>query len=169
MQVHLQGAGAAPGGGGRLAQAALAQAQLLDRLALARRQSAQVALLNLDMDGLKPINDQFGHRAGDAAIRETAQRIRRVSRQSDTVARLGGDEFAIILPDIASRDSALSHAGRVAAEIGQSFDFEGRPLELGASIGVATFPLDGTEPDALIEQADQAMYATKRSRKVRRA
>ncbi len=152
-----------------LANRALFYDRLRQCLALAHRQSAQVGLLNLDMDGLKPINDRYGHRAGDAAIRETAQRIRRISRQSDTVARLGGDEFAIILPDIACRDSALSHAGRIAAEISQPFAFEDRALDLGASIGVATFPLDGTEPDALIEQADRAMYETKRSRKVQRA
>jgi diguanylate cyclase (GGDEF)-like protein len=151
-----------------LANRALFYDRLRQCLSLARRQSSRLGLLNLDMDGLKPINDTYGHRAGDAAIYETGRRISRISRQSDTVARMGGDEFAIIMTDIDSRDSAVHHTDRIADEIGRPFSFEDSQLALGASIGLAIFPDDGTEMDSLIEKADQAMYAVKRTRKTHR-
>jgi diguanylate cyclase (GGDEF)-like protein len=148
-----------------LANRALFYDRLRQCLALARRKSGQIGILNLDMDGLKPINDQHGHRAGDAAIREIARRISRGSRESDTVARLGGDEFGVILPELTDRDSAASLAKRIAEEIRRPFQFEDRQLPLDASIGVALFPDDGTEVESLIESADQSMYAIKRTRK----
>jgi len=151
-----------------LANRALFYDRLRQSLRLAHRKSTRLAILNLDLDGLKPINDTYGHRAGDAAICETGRRISRISRQSDTVARLGGDEFAVILADIDSRDSAIHQSDRLAAEIRQPFSFGDSPLPLDASIGVAIFPDDGTEMESLIEKADQAMYAVKRTRKTHR-
>jgi diguanylate cyclase (GGDEF)-like protein len=148
-----------------LANRALFYDRLRQSLAMARRKSGQIGILNLDMDGLKPINDQHGHRAGDAAIREIAQRISRGSRESDTVARLGGDEFGVILPEVTDRDSAATLARRIAEEIRLPFQFEDRPLPLDASIGIALFPDDGMEVETLIESADQSMYAIKRTRK----
>lgn len=148
-----------------LANRALFYDRLRQNLALAVRQSSLVGILNLDLDGLKAINDEHGHRAGDAAIREAAVRIRGALRQSDTAARLGGDEFGVILYDLQERDSAAAKAARIADEISRPFVFEDRPLELGASVGVAVFPEDGEEMDALIEWADRSMYATKRARK----
>ncbi|RNF85240.1 sensor domain-containing diguanylate cyclase [Montanilutibacter psychrotolerans] len=133
-------------------------------LAHAQRNSNRFGLLNLDMDGLKPINDRLGHRAGDAAIREIAQRIRQVTRGSDTVARLGGDEFGVILCYVDDHEGALAHAQRLAEQICQPFEFEQEIIALDASIGVAVFPEDGQEIDALLDQADQSMYATKRSK-----
>lgn len=150
-----------------LANRALFYDRLRQGLALARRKSKQVGILNLDMDGLKPINDTHGHRAGDAAIRELASRIGRSVRQSDTAARLGGDEFGIILPDIEDRQSADLLAKRIAEEIRSPFHFEDQPLPLDASIGTAVFPDDGEELDVLLERADQSMYAVKRTRKRR--
>src|SRR6266568_1133573 len=147
-----------------LANRALFYDRLHQRLRLARRQSDSFAILNLDFDGLKSINDQFGHRAGDAAIRETAIRICRISRQADTIARVGGDEFGVILADIKTRDGAWAAAERVAQEIGQPFHFENHRLVLGASIGVGIFPEDGSEIEALIDAADQSMYGIKRTR-----
>jgi diguanylate cyclase (GGDEF)-like protein len=147
-----------------LANRALFYDRLRQALALARRQSTRLALLNLDMDGLKPINDRYGHRAGDAAIDETGRRINAISRQSDTVARVGGDEFAVIMTDIDSRESAVRHAARLADEIGRPFCFENNQLTLGASVGLASFPDQGVEMEGLIETADQAMYAVKRTR-----
>ena len=134
---------------------------------VASRKSKPVGILNLDMDGLKPINDVHGHRAGDAAIRELASRIGRSVRQSDTAARLSGDEFGIILPDIEDRRCADRFAERIAEEIRSPFNFEDRMLPLDASIGTAVFPDDGEELDTLMERADQSMYAVKRSRKSR--
>jgi diguanylate cyclase (GGDEF)-like protein len=151
-----------------LANRALFYDRLRQCVALARRKSGQVGILNLDMDGLKPINDQLGHRAGDAAIREIAQRISRGSRESDTVARLGGDEFGVILPEVMDRDSATSLAQRIADEIRLPFRFEDKSVPLDASIGMAVFPDDGVEIETLIESADKAMYAVKRTRKTHR-
>jgi diguanylate cyclase (GGDEF)-like protein len=148
-----------------LANRALFYDRLRQNLAQARRKSAKIGLLNLDMDGLKPINDRFGHRAGDAAIREAANRISSVARQTDTVARMGGDEFAVILPEIPERHIAADHARRIGEQIRLPFAFEDNDLALDASIGIAVFPDDGDDLDALIEKADQAMYHTKRARK----
>lgn len=130
----------------------------------ALRGNGRLGILNIDMDGLKPINDALGHRAGDAALRETATRMMGVVRRSDTVARLGGDEFGVILPNIRGRDDAQTQSDRLARQVGAPFEFEGRPLALGVSVGIAVLPDDGTEMDALIEHADQAMYEVKRSR-----
>lgn len=136
-------------------------------LASARRGNDKLAVLILDMDGLKPINDRFGHRAGDAALRQVAARILAVSRQSDTVARLGGDEFGIVLYRVSDRDGATQQGVRLAESIAASFSFEQREIELGASIGVAVFPEDGDDIEILVEKADQNMYAVKRGRESR--
>ncbi|WP_321913721.1 MULTISPECIES: sensor domain-containing diguanylate cyclase [unclassified Paraburkholderia] len=132
---------------------------------LAVRSSGGLGVLNLDMDGLKPINDCYGHRAGDAAIRETATRIARHSRRVDTAARVGGDEFAVILPGIAGRGDAEAYSRRLVDTVGEPFEFEGNRIDLGVSVGVAILPEDGTEMTALIEYADRSMYETKRERK----
>lgn len=148
-----------------LANRSLFLERLRHCLAQAQREDSQFGLLNLDMDGLKPINDRYGHRAGDAAIRELALRIRQASRESDTVARLGGDEFGIILTRVSDRDGALAHARRLAEQIVQPFKFEQQEISLDASIGVAVFPNDGAELNALLDRADQAMYQSKRAKK----
>jgi diguanylate cyclase (GGDEF)-like protein len=139
--------------------------RLRQGLALAARRAGQLGIINLDMDGLKPINDNFGHRAGDAAIRELAARLKRVCRDSDTVARLGGDEFGLVLTEVKDRASVEQHAGRISAEIDLPLAFEGATLKLGASLGLAVYPDDGTDAVALVDKADQAMYAAKRVRK----
>jgi diguanylate cyclase (GGDEF)-like protein len=139
--------------------------RLRQGLLLATRRASALGIVNLDMDGLKPINDRFGHRAGDAAIREIASRLRRVCRQSDTVARLGGDEFGVVLPDVKDRASVEQYAGRISAEIDAPLQFEDEMLMLGASLGVAVYPDDGADVPELIDKADRAMYAAKRARK----
>ena len=148
-----------------LANRSLFLERLRQCLAQAQREEKHFGLLNLDMDGLKPINDVYGHRAGDAAIRELAQRIKQASRESDTVARLGGDEFGVILSRVSDRDGALAHAQRLAQQIVQPFEFERQEIALDASIGVAVFPNDGAELDTLLDRADQSMYLTKRAKK----
>ncbi|WP_409362276.1 diguanylate cyclase domain-containing protein [Burkholderia contaminans] len=131
------------------------------------RANGRLGILNIDMDGLKPINDGFGHRAGDAALREVATRMQGAVRRSDTVARIGGDEFAVILPNIGNRDDAHAQSTRLARQVGEPFEFEGCPMRLGVSVGIALLPDDGTDMNALIEHADKAMYEVKRTRSPR--
>ena len=149
----------------KLPNRALFYDRLRQRMALARRNGISFALLSLDMDGLKMINDTHGHRAGDAALRETACRIKPITRVSDTFARLGGDEFALIMTEVHNREGALQAASRIEQALDEPFDFEGWRLHLGVSVGHALFPLDGEEIDPLLDVADQAMYTAKRSRK----
>jgi diguanylate cyclase (GGDEF)-like protein len=150
-----------------LANRALFYDRLRQAMALAQRRAARLGILNLDMDGLKAINDQHGHRAGDAALRELAERLGRASRQSDTVARLGGDEFGIILPEVQDLDGARAQAERVEAAVRRPYRFESCDLELGVSIGAAVYPVDATDLDVLLHKADEAMYRVKRTRKGR--
>ncbi|NYZ13623.1 GGDEF domain-containing protein [Azospirillum sp. RWY-5-1] len=147
-----------------LANRALFCDRLRQSIASAERRRGSHGVLILDMDGLKPINDRHGHRAGDAAIRETAGRIRRVLRKADTAARLGGDEFGVVLSDVADRQAVHRSAERIVEEVRQPFRFEDQPLDLHVSVGGALFPEDGVEMDALIEVADRAMYHVKRKR-----
>lgn len=149
-----------------LANRALYYDRLRQSLALARRHEERLAVLYVDMDDLKPINDQFGHRAGDAALKEIAHRLSTGRRESDTVARMGGDEFALILPRVSDKFVVLDYAQRLAARVERAvWSFESRPLPLRASIGQAVFPEDGTEMEVLLEHADQAMYRSKQQRK----
>ncbi|PWC48140.1 diguanylate cyclase [Azospirillum sp. TSA6c] len=130
------------------------------------RRSSQTGpgVIILDMDGLKLINDTHGHRAGDAAICEAADRISRVVRPTDTVARLGGDEFGIVMPGASDRQNMSCTAERIIGEVSLPFCFEAAALRLSVSAGTAIFPEDGTEIDVLIEAADQAMYKVKKGR-----
>ncbi len=135
------------------------------RLEQARRGQESFAVLSFDMDGLKQINDCFGHRAGDAAIKEFASRLLASSTQTDTVARMGGDEFSIIRSHTESRDSANILASSFARNITAPFQFGPRSLTLNASLGFAVFPEDGSDIEELLEAADQRMYKEKRRRK----
>jgi diguanylate cyclase (GGDEF)-like protein len=141
--------------------------RLRHRISTGRRQIEPMGILAIDMDGLKRVNDSYGHRAGDAALREMALRISRIPRRSDLVARLGGDEFGVILDDISDRKVLLSIVERISQETDQPFRFEGRTLDLTASIGAARFPDDGSNVDALLEAADRSMYQMKRTRTMR--
>jgi diguanylate cyclase (GGDEF)-like protein len=141
--------------------------RLRKRISPGRRQIEPVGVLVIDMDGLKRVNDTYGHRAGDAAIREIAQRISRMPRKSDLVARLGGDEFGVILGEISDRNDLLAIVDRLSQETDQHFLFEGHTIDLTASIGQARFPDDGKDVDDLLEVADRSMYQMKRTRSVR--
>lgn len=152
-----------------LANRSLFYERLRRYLAFARTRSSRLGLLILDMDHLKGMNDLFGHRAGDAAIRETASRIAGIFRESDTVARLGGDEFGVILPEIRSPDGVIAAAGRIIDEVELPYEFEDCPLSLGVSVGMAVFPDDATDLEALVDLADRSMYAAKRARKALKA
>ncbi|CDG80983.1 sensor domain-containing diguanylate cyclase [Janthinobacterium agaricidamnosum] len=148
-----------------IANRALFFDRLRQSLAHAERHSERVGILFLDMDDLKPINDRYGHRAGDAAIKELAQRIAGECRETDTVARVGGDEFGVILSHVASRSGVESKRDRLAECIDFPLQFEQHQLSLRASIGLAVFPDDGRKIDFLVDKADRAMYEVKRRRK----
>lgn len=124
---------------------------------------ASTRILLIDMNGLKTINDTLGHRAGDAAITEFANRLKACTRQADTVARLGGDEFGIILSPIDPAQGIDALIQRINAEEAPPMYFEGQPFALTASIGVAQYPEDGADIETLLELADQRMYRMKRA------
>jgi diguanylate cyclase (GGDEF)-like protein/PAS domain S-box-containing protein len=133
-------------------------AQALHR---ARRSDAAVAVLMLDLDRFKEVNDSLGHAAGDALLMEIGRRLDGMLRASDTVARLGGDEFGVLLPDPTSVADVTIAAERVRAAIQEPVIVQGLPLSVDASIGVALFPRDGLEVETLLKHADVAMYHAK--------
>ena len=145
------------------------RALFMDRLRSDLNQRPQhargVGILMIDMDGLKTVNDRYGHRAGDALIKEFASRSKTCARASDTVARLGGDEFAMILSPVDLPDGVDAAIGRIQSALEAPFHFEDRIYQLHASIGSAQFPDDSGEIESLLELADQRMYAIKRQRK----
>ncbi len=121
-----------------------------------------LALLLLDLDRFKDVNNTFGHPAGDLLLKEVAAAFARATRSRDLVARLGGDEFAVLMRD-ARRDDARALAGRLLAALERPFTVEEQPLSVGASIGIALSPADGTDGQTLLRRADVAMYVAKRS------
>jgi diguanylate cyclase (GGDEF)-like protein/PAS domain S-box-containing protein len=132
---------------------------------LAKRNKHVVAVLFLDLDGFKQVNDVLGHEAGDLLLREVARRFRASIRSADTVARVGGDEFVFVLDNIASEDNARKVADKLIATLAEPFDLKGKPCHVGGSIGIALFPDDAQEPESLVKQADEAMYLAKQSGK----
>jgi diguanylate cyclase (GGDEF)-like protein/PAS domain S-box-containing protein len=125
------------------------------------------AVLFLDLDGFKPINDTLGHEAGDEALRIAAHRLRHDLAEEDFVARLGGDEFVAICHDIANADAALAIGNRLLAAISQPMTLLGTPSRMGASIGIALLPQHGRTATEMLTAADHAMYAAKRGGKNR--
>ncbi|MFU2489556.1 diguanylate cyclase domain-containing protein [Thauera sp. WH-1] len=130
-------------------------------LAAARRDESRLALLFIDLDDFKPINDRFGHAAGDRVLKGVAARIRQNIRESDTAARIGGDEFVILLRSVQSVDDAARVVQKIDEAIGQPFELDGHRLRVSASIGVAVHPEDGLDAAALSRHADAAMYRAK--------
>lgn len=130
-------------------------------LAGARRDHTRLALMFIDLDGFKPINDERGHAVGDVLLKEVGARIRRSIRESDTAARIGGDEFVVLLRHIQSKDDALAVAEKVRLSINQPIPTDGLPLVISASVGVATFPEGGSDAIELAKNADRAMYRAK--------
>ncbi len=132
-------------------------------LALARRDEQAGALLFLDLDHFKEVNDQLGHAAGDTLLITVAKRLRGQVRESDTVARLGGDEFTVILPSLRDSDDATRVADKILAAIAQPLFIAGRELAVGVSIGIALFPESGNTVEQILNAADDAMYLAKRT------
>ena len=137
--------------------------QLEKAVEKARHGEALAALLLMDLDRFKEVNDTFGHHFGDTLLKQVGFRLQNQLRANDTVARLGGDEFAIVIPDPADADFVASTARRVLNSLEQPFVIEGQVLEVGASIGIALYPSHGTDVRTLLRRADVAMYAAKQA------
>ncbi|MEI7842545.1 MAG: diguanylate cyclase [Gallionellaceae bacterium] len=131
----------------------------------AHREKEAIAVLFLDLDGFKQINDTLGHDVGDALLREAAQRIKSCVRDSDTVARMGGDEFTVILTNIKSEGSKDRVAEKIIEEVARPFMLNGKNCSVSVSIGVALYPENGETPEQLIKIADAAMYMAKHAGK----
>lgn len=131
-------------------------------IVLARRHQRQAALLYLDLDGFKPINDTLGHGLGDMLLQSVTQRLVQSVRASDTICRQGGDEFVILLSEIDGPADAAASAGKLLRTLAEPHYIGGRELSLTASIGIALYPKDGREVVALLHRADSAMYEAKR-------
>jgi len=130
-------------------------------LALARRHHHPAALMFIDLDGFKAVNDSLGHAAGDQLLQAVAGRVLACLREGDLLFRMGGDEFTVVLPRVAAASDADIVARRVLAEVARPVPLAGASAVVGASIGIALFPVDATDADALLRLADDAMYTAK--------
>ncbi len=135
--------------------------RLEQALARARRDGDAVAVLCLDLDRFKEVNDMRGHAAGDALLQQAAARLIDAVRETDTVARLGGDEFAIVQTGGPQPEQAAGFADRLVAAVAEPFEFEGEAMVVGLSVGIALFPSDGGDVDTLLKNADTALYRAK--------
>jgi diguanylate cyclase (GGDEF)-like protein/PAS domain S-box-containing protein len=127
----------------------------------ASRNQELVALLFLDLDGFKSINDSLGHNVGDLLLKTVARRLKKCLRGSDTISRLGGDEFTVILPAIPGSEEAAKVAEKICDAIIQPFILEEHTVSVTTSIGISLYPIDGQEPEILVKKADAAMYRAK--------
>ncbi|MBZ0211218.1 MAG: EAL domain-containing protein [Hyphomicrobium sp.] len=138
------------------------QGRLAASLEFARRAGSGVALMVLDLDNFKSINDMLGHPAGDALLREVANRLRGSVRDGDMVARLGGDEFVVIVADVNGRPAIENLVRRIVSSLAEPFTLAGREVHSGASIGIAVYPESTANAEDLLRQADLALYQAKR-------
>ncbi len=131
-------------------------------LAHARTVHGHMALLYVDLDRFKQVNDTHGHAVGDMLLQTVANRLKGCVRETDTVARIGGDEFVVLLHSVHAAEDADSVAGKIRQVLAQPMRLDGHDLRIEPSIGVARFPEHGEEEQQLFRHADQAMYAAKR-------
>lgn len=135
---------------------------LTQAISLAERQNSRFAVMLLDLDLFKMINDTLGHSVGDLLLSQVAMRLQQVVRESDMVARIGDDEFVLLLRDVQSVEQVSGLANKLLTQLREPFLLEGRPCEVTISIGITLYPEDSGLPDELVAHADQAMYNTKR-------
>jgi two-component system CheB/CheR fusion protein len=128
-----------------------------------------LAIIYLDLDSFKEINDTLGHGAGDVVLKHVAHQIVSSVRRTDAVARIGGDEFVIVLPGVSDRSEVMQVANTVARAIVEPVEVEERLLSVSASLGISMYPLDGMDTDTLLKVADESMYKVKLTHRSRRA
>ena len=129
----------------------------------ARRNRSGMAVVYLDLDGFKQVNDTLGHGAGDGLLKMVATRLLATVREEDTVARPGGDEFIVALWDVSGTDSAATATSKLIQAVSQPYDIEGHTVSVTTSAGVAIYPVHGEDADALMKSADLALYDAKRA------
>ena len=139
----------------------LLEDRLTQALALSQRNRKQTAVMFVDIDRFKAINDSLGHAAGDVLLKEISQRLVNQLRVGDTICRIGGDEFVVVLPEVKRSSDVAQVAQKVIEQLAQAVPLEGRDLIVTASIGISVFPDDGDDAETLIRNADAAMYAAK--------
>ncbi len=140
---------------------ALLRDRILVALASARRHSEKIALLFLDLDHFKTINDSLGHSVGDLLLQEVAGRLKKMTREPDTVARLGGDEFLVLMTAVNETAEAVRAAERIVNSMADEFVIQGHALHVSCSVGISIFPNNGDDIEALFKNADLAMYSAK--------
>jgi diguanylate cyclase (GGDEF)-like protein/PAS domain S-box-containing protein len=141
---------------------ALFHDRLVQAIAVARRNSSGLAVMFLDLDLFKSVNDTHGHEAGDELLRQVAERLRATVREVDTVARISGDEFTVLLPQVQDASGTKAVAAKLEQAVRQPYRIGQAAVHVGASIGVSHFPDDGQDEEALLRAADRAMYEAKR-------
>jgi diguanylate cyclase (GGDEF)-like protein/PAS domain S-box-containing protein len=139
----------------------LLEDRLTQALALSQRNREQTAVMFVDLDRFKAINDQLGHSAGDAVLKEVAERLAKLLREVDTICRIGGDEFVVVLPEIKRSSDAAHIAAKILEMVSQPFHVGERELNITPSVGISVFPDDGRDAETLIRNADAAMYHAK--------
>jgi len=138
--------------------------RLHQALAQALRYDRQVALLLLDLDGFKSVNDRLGHGAGDRLLIAVAERLSACVRAADTVCRYGGDEFVIMLPAVERRSMAQAVVAKMQQRLSEPYQIDDVDVRMGASLGVVFYPTEGRTPDELLQRADDALYRAKAAR-----
>lgn len=141
----------------------LLEKRLESIIRMSKKHNQSFALLFLDLDRFKNINDTLGHRVGDMLLKETAQRLKRMLRKQDTIARFGGDEFVIILPNLKHIREAAYMAEKIVESLKRPFCFNHQEIYISTSIGISVYPYDGTDKETLIRMADRAMYQAKKN------
>ncbi|WP_272700128.1 GGDEF domain-containing response regulator [Desulfovibrio sp. Fe33] len=133
-------------------------------LAVAKRYGTRAAVLFVDLDAFKSVNDTYGHQTGDDLLRMVAERLQRRTRESDTLARLGGDEFGILLSGITDQEGVFNFTRSLLDVVRRPYDIDGRTLTIGATVGISFYPEDGKDTVTLISRVDAAMYGAKKKR-----
>ena len=143
----------------------LAREILSNAITLSRRYKWQFSVMYVDLDGFKAVNDTHGHSFGDDLLKKIALRLKNCLRESDTVARIGGDEFLVIQNELRSRDDAARVAENIIEKLSKPFELQSHTITIGASIGIAVYPIHGTTATDIIKTADKTMYAVKKTGK----